>query len=283
MADTDWVEYKCNHIETSPLQEQGVLIAVGDDLDIETEEDNDERSTDMDVIDAMLKVLEETNGNNVNRNKTTASYADSGTNKDNDKNSESELHKEDGNYSGDLTVLTGNNNSGTRDNSVHDLSNEGEQKALKLSYGKRSKYTGEKQFECSNCKKKFNQKGNMITHMRTHTGEKPFECSYCKKKFNVKANLISHIRTHTGEKPFECSYCNKKFNRKTHLIKHIRTHTGEKPFECSYCNKKFNVKTNLISHIRTHTGEKPFECSYCKKKFNQKTHLIRHIRTHSRE
>ncbi|XP_028518121.1 gastrula zinc finger protein XlCGF49.1 [Exaiptasia diaphana] len=178
----------------------------------------------MGVINVMLKVLEETNANNLNRNKATASYADSCTNKHNDKNWEIELQKEDGNYTEHLKVFTSDKDSGTRDNSVQDLLNEGEQTDLKLSYGILSKYTGEKPFKCSYCKKKFNQKGDLIRHIRTHTKEKPFECSYCKKKFNQKATLIDHIRMHTGEKPFECPFCKKKFPYKFYLLLFFKIH-----------------------------------------------------------
>jgi uncharacterized Zn-finger protein len=39
-----------------------------------------------------------------------------------------------------------------------------------------------KQFQCPQCHKKFQQKGNLRNHMRTHSGEQPFGCEVCNKK-----------------------------------------------------------------------------------------------------
>ncbi|XP_077110989.1 uncharacterized protein LOC143766876 [Ranitomeya variabilis] len=140
-----------------------------------------------------------------------------------------------------------------------------------------------KSFLCSECGKCFNQKGNLVSHQRTHTGEKPFTCSECGKCFIQKSDLVRHHRTHTGEKPFSCSECGKCFTHKLHLVSHQRTHTGEKPFSCSECGKCFNQKSDLVTHHRTHTGEKPFSCSECGKRFNQKGSLVSHQRTHTGE
>ncbi|GFR29198.1 hypothetical protein TNCT_7781 [Trichonephila clavata] len=51
-----------------------------------------------------------------------------------------------------------------------------------------------------------------------------FVCSICHKKFNQKANLVVHFRVHTGERPFKCLVCNKGFSTKQNMLKHHIIH-----------------------------------------------------------
>ena len=48
----------------------------------------------------------------------------------------------------------------------------------------------------------------------THSGEKLYECKECRKQFFHSSNLKCHIRTHTGEKPYNCDDCGKCFATK---------------------------------------------------------------------
>ncbi|XP_060113955.1 zinc finger protein 436-like [Heteronotia binoei] len=165
---------------------------------------------------------------------------------------------------------------------VHQRTHRGEKRFGHLQEHRKS-HTGEKPFECSECKKRFTHSSILQSHQRTHTGEKPFECSECKKRFSHSSHLQRHQRTHIGEKRFECSECGKRFSQSGNLQTHQRTHTGEKPFECSECGKRFSQSASLQSHQRTHTGEKPFECSECGKRFSHIASLQSHQRTHTGE
>ncbi|KAM4030865.1 uncharacterized protein ACNLHF_018454 [Anomaloglossus baeobatrachus] len=157
------------------------------------------------------------------------------------------------------------------------------QTVKEISFKNQTAHTGEKLFSCSECKKYFNQKSDLVRHQRSHTGDKPFSCLDCGKCFNQKSDLVRHQRSHTGEKPYSCSDCGKYFKQKSHLAIHKRTHTGEKPYSCSECGKCFTDKSNLVAHQRSHTGEKPFLCIECGKCFNQKSVLLIHQRRHTEE
>ena len=45
--------------------------------------------------------------------------------------------------------------------------------------------------------------------IRIHSGEKTYECSECREPFINKSSLLDHQIIHTGERPFECGECGK--------------------------------------------------------------------------
>ncbi|CAL8277179.1 unnamed protein product [Arctogadus glacialis] len=142
-------------------------------------------------------------------------------------------------------------------------------------------HTGEKPYECNQCKKRFQNKGTLKVHMRTHSGLKPYSCDQCVKRFYMSSHLKSHMTTHTGEKPYRCDQCVKRYSRSAQLKVHMRTHSGEKPYRCDQCEKCFLEKSYLQSHMRTHSEEKPYRCDQCVKRFRQTSDLKSHMRTHS--
>lgn len=63
--------------------------------------------------------------------------------------------------------------------------------------------------------------------MKSHTGERNYECSICFKKFLYSYNVIAHIRNvhekgrKTGNEPYNCNFCQEKFWRPQKLNEHM--------------------------------------------------------------
>ncbi|XP_029440296.1 zinc finger protein 497-like, partial [Rhinatrema bivittatum] len=141
-------------------------------------------------------------------------------------------------------------------------------------------------FPCTFCSRSFGCKKQLELHRRgLHlrtgpSGQRLYECGDCRKLFNNSSNLRKHAVIHTGAKPFRCTVCGQRFRQATHLERHYLIHTGERPFPCPVCGKGFRDTSDLLKHQRVHTGEKPYQCPICQKRFkhlhNARVHHQRH-------
>ncbi|XP_068183247.1 zinc finger protein 182-like isoform X2 [Antennarius striatus] len=159
-------------------------------------------------------------------------------------------------------------------------------------------HKGQKAFQCLKCNKEFEQRHQLILHVRIHTGEKPFSCDFCGKTFSQNSSRIVHMRLHTGEKPYFCKKCGKSFPSGKHFkfckvqnkskvapeVQEVdENHKEERRFKCFECTKQFHQKYQLFIHTRVHTGVKPYSCDVCGKAFTQNSSRTFHMRKHTEE
>lgn len=149
-----------------------------------------------------------------------------------------------------------------------------------------ARHSGEYNFTCETCRKKFLLRSYFLAHQRIHskTNLKVFPCSLCTKTFKSKQNLIDHEACHLGLKYYKCEVCAKSFTTKTHLDYHLKSHNQLDQFACNVCSKMFKTKSYLKIHVKTHFEElKNYSCGFCGKKFIQMSDLKIHSRTHTKE
>lgn len=93
-----------------------------------------------------------------------------------------------------------------------------------------------------------------FSHERVKTNVVPagrLKCTLCRRGFNSRSNLRSHMRIHTLEKPFQCKYCKKSFSQSSTLRNHTRLHTGEKPYKCNVCHFAYSQLAGLRAHQKS--------------------------------
>ena len=75
-------------------------------------------------------------------------------------------------------------------------------------------------------------KRSLKRHTYTHTGEKQYVCGFCDKRFNQMNHLKGHFFTHAGEKPFKRSKCDYRTSEKISFAE---------AYACSYRRKTLQM------------------------------------------
>ncbi|KAM9168318.1 LOW QUALITY PROTEIN: zinc finger protein 131-like [Mergus octosetaceus] len=117
---------------------------------------------------------------------------------------------------------------------------------------------GKKIHICQYCEKQFDHFGHFKEHLRKHTGEKPFECPNCRERFARNSTLKCHLtacQSGAGAKKgrkklYECQVCNSVFNSWDQFKDHLVTHTGDKPNHCTLCDLWFMQGSELRRHLK---------------------------------
>ncbi|CAM4524665.1 unnamed protein product [Lepidochelys olivacea] len=136
---------------------------------------------------------------------------------------------------------------------------------------------------------------------RSRPRDRRHPCTECRKSFRLKINLIIHQRSHANKGPYECPECEISFTSKQHLALHQRIHKGERApapglgessdLELRLCPGTESKGTTYrsmrsISGIGerrpSHTDERLYVSHQSKQYFSQEVDLTRHQRTHSK-
>ncbi|XP_039761543.1 zinc finger protein 624-like [Pararge aegeria] len=142
-------------------------------------------------------------------------------------------------------------------------------------------------YTCDICKKNYQAKNGLKSHMKTaHGFGEVLSCKWCNKKFDVISRLNDHIVKHTKEKKFHCEKCGGKFVSSKSLTNHIRLHTGERPYPCNLCDESFLSASRRLEHQKRKHFEPAHKCSLCDAKFvtlhEKRKHLKRHFKPSSK-
>lgn len=126
--------------------------------------------------------------------------------------------------------------------------------------------------QCLLCDKSFTFLSKLISHMNTDHPNNSFECSECKKTFNKKRDLDSHLRAH-HKKYHACTKCGETFPTNSALqIHRSNAHSST----CNICFQVFSSDGKRLAHLKSDHDTEQSKCGFCNKVLTTKQAFIRH-------
>lgn len=134
---------------------------------------------------------------------------------------------------------------------------------------------------CETCDDVFNQKGDLVRHMRNrHTGSGEYPCPECSKVFYTFDMYREHRSLHDDSVPkHTCGECGKQFISVRKLKEHSIIHQERIMFKCDVCSKVF-VRSQTLQYHRI-TCKAAYSCDKCVDSFMTAEALARHQQFHS--
>ena len=134
---------------------------------------------------------------------------------------------------------------------------------------------------CNDCSIKFENKTDLVEHMKEHKESKakkynegikkdlPFDCNFCDRRFTSRCRLKSHIKIHNTLEESQEDERDKSF---------IQEEENNREVQCVICDKTFNDQRGLKIHTgRMHAPSSSMTCEICDFKCNTRSGVRKHM------
>ncbi|PZC73042.1 hypothetical protein B5X24_HaOG210150 [Helicoverpa armigera] len=169
-------------------------------------------------------------------------------------------------------------------------------------------HSGEKEFSCSRCDKRFLFKKAMQVHAMTHDAHANLYCYQCDVTFKNRMSYTQHMKyslkhVDPAQLKYACTSCDKRFLKASRLHDHtLAVHLKATPVHCSVpgcsfatpvhcsvpgcsfaCASRPVLRAHMRSRHRDAAPRRNHVCHTCGKAYLTKKSLEGHLRAHSGE